>query len=251
MVEVQHLRKIYKRPEVVAVDDVSLRVEAGTCFGLLGPNGAGKSTTLEIMQGIRAPTSGEVRLFGLEFASRSRAIRSRIGGVLQENHLYAKSKVREAFELYASFYASPLPIERVIADLDLGGLEERYVSDLSGGQRQRVFLGTALVGDPDLIFLDEPTTGLDPSTRQDFWRIISALKARGKSVVLTTHYMEESEVLCDDLVIIDKGRVIESGSPEAIIDRVMHGKELPVAPRRATLNDVFLTLTGRSLEAFK
>jgi ABC-2 type transport system ATP-binding protein len=236
---------------VVAVDDVSFAVERGSCFGLLGPNGAGKSTTLEIIQGVRAPTAGEVRVFGMRFADAPRAIRSRIGGILQENHLYDRLTVREAFELFASLYENPLPVERVEADLGLQGLGSRPLKNLSGGQRQRVFLGTALVGNPDLVFLDEPTTGLDPATRQDFWGIIAGLKKEGKSVVLTTHYMEEAEVLCDDLVIVDEGRVIERGTPDQIIERVMRGRELPPQPRRATLNDVFLTLTGRALEAVK
>jgi ABC-2 type transport system ATP-binding protein len=174
-----------------------------------------------------------------------------MGGVLQENHLYAKTKVREALELFASFYPAPRDIPSLLEELDLAPLAERFVKDLSGGQRQRVFLATALVGDPDLVFLDEPTTGLDPSTRQDFWRIVSNLKSRGKSIVLTTHYMEEAEALCDSLVIVDAGRVIEGGTPEAIIERVMKGRELPAAVRTATLNDVFLTLTGRGLEAFR
>ncbi|MCA2960315.1 MAG: ABC transporter ATP-binding protein [Silvanigrellales bacterium] len=250
-VEVTHLRKVYRKPEVVAVDDVSFCVDVGSCFGLLGPNGAGKSTTLEIIQGLKRPTSGEVRIFGLEFAREGRHIRSRMGGVLQENQLYAKTKVREALELFASFYPAPRDIPSLLEELDLAPLAERFVKDLSGGQRQRVFLATALVGDPDLVFLDEPTTGLDPSTRQDFWRIVSNLKSRGKSIVLTTHYMEEAEALCDSLVIVDAGRVIEGGTPEAIIERVMKGRELPAAVRTATLNDVFLTLTGRGLEAFR
>lgn len=250
-VEVTHLRKVYRKPQVVAVDDVSFRVEAGSCFGLLGPNGAGKSTTLEIIQGLKAPTSGSVRIFGLEFSKAGRHIRSRMGGVLQENHLYAKTKVREALELFASFYSSPRGIDSLLEELALAPLASRYVKDLSGGQRQRVFLATALVGDPDLLFLDEPTTGLDPSTRQDFWRIVANLKARGKSIVLTTHYMEEAEALCDSLVIVDGGRVIESGTPDEIVERVMKGHELPATPRKATLNDVFLTLTGRGLEAFR
>lgn len=250
-VDVSAMRKVYGKPgksAVVALENVSFHVPMGACFGLLGPNGAGKSTTLEIIQGVRKPTSGSVRLFGLDFGTHARSIRSRVGGVLQENNMYEKIRVREAMELFASFYAEPLPVGDILRSLDLAPQSERFLKDLSGGQRQRVFLGTALIGNPDLIFLDEPTTGLDPATRQDFWRIISGLKRQGKTVVLTTHYMEEAETLCDALVIIDQGRIIEQGSPEEIVERVMRGKEIPVRPRKATLNDVFLTLTGRSLE---
>lgn len=247
VIEATGLKKTYRRGQIEAVRGIDLKVHRGSCFGLLGPNGAGKSTTLEMLQGILPATAGELRVFGLEYGTGSKAIRKRMGGILQENKLYGKLKVREALELFQSFYDTPLEIEEVLSSLALEEISERYLKNLSGGQRQRVFLGTVLVGDPELVFLDEPTTGLDPSTRQDFWALIQSLKAKGKTLVLTTHYMDEAEVLCDDLAVIDQGRIIEQGSPEELIERVMRGKEIPQRPRRATLNDVFLTLTGRAL----
>ncbi len=249
IIEVQDLHKTYRKGNIQAVKGISFQVKAGTCFGILGPNGAGKSTTLEIMQGLNAPTSGKVKIFGMEYGNHEKAIRKRIGGILQENHLYSKLLVCEALELFQSFYENPATIDEILTELELQDLKKRPLRQLSGGQRQRVFIGTALIGNPELVFLDEPTTGLDPSTRQDFWKIMIRLKNRGKTLVLTTHYMEEAEALCDELVIVNQGIVIEKGSPDAIIERVMKGRELPARPRLATLNDVFLTLTGHTLES--
>lgn len=246
VIEVRNLTKTYKG-SIEAVRGLSFSTRRSTCFGLLGPNGAGKSTTLEMLQGILKPTSGDLHIFGKTYANDEHAIRKRVSGLLQENKLYQKLKVFEAVQLFQSFYDHPLSVDHVLGELKLDDLSNRFLKDLSGGQRQRVFLATALVGNPELLFLDEPTTGLDPSARQDFWHIIDSLKKRGMNIVLTTHYMDEAETLCDDLVIIDKGQIIEQGSPLEIIERVMKGREVPERPRRATLNDVFLSLTGRSL----
>jgi ABC-2 type transport system ATP-binding protein len=256
VIEAKELKKSYQsrrgaksssRSSIDAVRGISFAVPQGTCFGLLGPNGAGKSTTMEMLQGILKPTGGELRVFGQEYARGEYAIRRRMGGLLQENKMYDRLKVSEALKLFRSFYQQPLALHDVLNDLGLSEVQDRYLRNLSGGQRQRVFVGTAIIGNPDLIFLDEPTTGLDPSTRQDMWNIVKNLKRQRKTIILTTHYMEEAEILCDQLLIINKGRVIEQGTSDAIIERVMHGYEIETKPRKATLNDVFLKLTGRSL----
>ena len=247
-VEVKGLRKTYRRGAVEAVRGIDLNIPRGVCFGLLGPNGAGKSTTIEILQGLIEPTAGSVRVFGLSYAESEREIRTRIAGVLQESHFYGRTRVRELIELFASLYPEPRPIEDIAQLLKLNEFLDRFIVNLSGGQRQRAFLACALVGEPELIFLDEPTTGLDPSARRDFWEVIGELKRRKKTILLSTHYMEEAEVLADQLAIIDAGVIIEQGTPVEIIERVMRGRDIPARPRRATLDDVFLTLTGRSLE---
>lgn len=247
VIEAVDLKKVYKRHTVEAVKGISFTVKSGICFGILGPNGAGKSTTMEMLQGILKPTSGTLKLFGTTYTQNATAIKSRMGGILQENKLYGKLKVREAIELFQSFYKKPKEVHEVLSILNLQSLSERYLMALSGGQRQRVFIGTVLVGDPDLIFLDEPTTGLDPTTRNEFWSLIRNLKEEKKTIVLTTHYMEEAETLCDELIVVDGGIIIESGSPTQLIERVMSGFVVPEKPRQATLNDVFLKLTGRSL----
>ncbi|MEJ6474890.1 ABC transporter ATP-binding protein [Pseudoalteromonas piscicida] len=247
VIEVKNLRKVYKRTRKVAVDDVSFSVSEGECFGLLGPNGAGKTTTLEILQGLRSATSGEVTLFGLNWKQDETKLRSLMGGVMQHNNLYEKLKVKECVELFASFYPSYTPIDTLLERFNLSEKKEAWLSELSGGQKQRVFLAMAVVGNPKLVFLDEPTTGLDPTSRQEFWHIIKDLKEAGTCVMLTTHYMDEAEFLCDNLAIINSGQIIESGAPSDIINRTF---ETPVIkePRKATLNDVFLKLTGSTME---
>jgi ABC-2 type transport system ATP-binding protein len=248
VIEAKLLTKTYRKGNVEAVRGIDLTVNRGVCFGLLGPNGAGKSTTLEMLQGILEPTSGSLRIFGLDYKTSDRAIRKRVGGILQETEFYGRTRVRELLELFASLYDAAASVDAIASALDLSAVMGTFVQNLSGGQRQRAFLATALVGEPELLFLDEPTTGLDPAARRDFWSVIKSLKARGRTIVLSTHYMEEAEALADDLVIVDSGTIIERGHPNAIIDRVMQGREVPFRPRRATLNDVFLTLTGRPLE---
>ncbi|TMN33154.1 ABC transporter ATP-binding protein [Pseudoalteromonas sp. S2755] len=247
VIEVKNLRKVYKRTRKVAVDDVSFSVSEGECFGLLGPNGAGKTTTLEILQGLRSATSGEVTLFGLNWKQHETKLRGLMGGVMQHNNLYEKLKVKECVELFASFYPSYTPIDTLLERFNLSEKKDAWLSELSGGQKQRVFLAMAVVGQPKLVFLDEPTTGLDPTSRQEFWHIIKDLKEAGTCVMLTTHYMDEAEFLCDNLAIINSGQIIESGAPSDIINRTF---ETPVIkePRKATLNDVFLKLTGSTME---
>jgi ABC-2 type transport system ATP-binding protein len=288
--------------DVVAVNGLDLEVPRGECVGLLGPNGAGKTTTVEILEGIQQPTAGEVRLLGQRWETDAQALRARIGIALQETKFYDRMSIAETLTLFRSFYARGLSVEEAIGLVQLEEKRDAYVMKLSGGQRQRLALATALVADPDILFLDEPTTGLDPQSRRALWDVIEGLKGRGRTVVLTTHYMEEAQVLCDRVVIVDHGRIVAQGTPAQLIaslggDQVIEFEatpdvrpealaELPsfvaahpraaghtlsvrelhvalpallallerggstlrfLSTRQATLDDVFLALTGRSL----
>lgn len=218
-IECTNLRKTYDG-KVEAVRGLSLRIEAGECFGLLGPNGAGKTTTIEILEGLLAPTSGEVRVFGRAWSDHPRQLREWIGISLQETRLTEKLTVRETISLFASFYAEPRTAEAVLEDLQLGEKADTWVAKLSGGQKQRLAVATALVGNPRILFLDEPTTGLDPQSRRQLWEIIRRFQKTGGTVLLTTHYMDEAERLCDRLAIVDYGRIIAEGTPAELIDRL-------------------------------
>jgi len=218
-VECADLRKTYDG-KVEAVRGVSLRIEAGQCFGLLGPNGAGKTTTIEILEGLLAPTSGEVRIFGHTWNDNPRQLREWIGISLQETRLSEKLSVRETIELFASFYSEPCPAAEVLEDLELTEKADAWVGKLSGGQKQRLAVATALVGNPRILFLDEPTTGLDPQSRRQLWEIVRVFQKKGGTVLLTTHYMDEAERLCDRLAIVDHGQIIAEGTPSDLIDRL-------------------------------
>jgi ABC-2 type transport system ATP-binding protein len=212
---VANLRKTYK--DVVAVDGIDLHVPAGQCFGLLGPNGAGKTTTIEICEGLTEPDSGEVEVLGLRWASHAQALRQRLGIQLQDTQLSDKLTVFETLQLFRSFFdRGPAP-EEVIALVQLEEKRAARVVALSGGQKQRLALACALVGDPDLLFLDEPTTGLDPQARRQLWDLIEEFKQAGRTILLTTHYMDEAERLCDELAIMDHGKVIARGTPGALV----------------------------------
>ncbi|HEV7991791.1 MAG TPA: ABC transporter ATP-binding protein [Gemmatimonadaceae bacterium] len=209
------LRKRYA--DVVAVDGLDLTVSAGECFGLLGPNGAGKTTTIEICEGLTAADEGIVEVLGRRWDEDEHALRERLGIQLQETQLAEKLTVEETVRLFRSFYARGRGVDEVIDLVQLGEKRGARVGKLSGGQKQRLALACAMVGDPELIFLDEPTTGLDPQSRRQLWDLIVELKESGRSIVLTTHYMDEAERLCDQVAIVDHGRVIALGSPRELI----------------------------------
>jgi len=218
-IECTSLRKTYDG-KVEAVRGLSLRIEAGECFGLLGPNGAGKTTTIEILEGLLEPTSGEVRIFGHTWNDNSRQLREWIGISLQETRLSEKLNVRETIELFASFYSEPRPAADILEELQLTEKSDAWVGKLSGGQKQRLAVATALVGNPRILFLDEPTTGLDPQSRRQLWDIVRVFQRKGGTVLLTTHYMDEAERLCDRLAIVDHGEIIAEGTPSDLIDRL-------------------------------
>jgi ABC-2 type transport system ATP-binding protein len=203
--------------DVVAVAGLDLDVWRGECFGLLGPNGAGKTTTLEILEGLTVPDAGEVEVLGCTWAKGGNALRQRLGLALQETQLSPKLTVIETLRLFRSFYLRGRAPEQVLALLELDEKRDAPVGKLSGGQKQRLAVACALVGDPELLFLDEPTTGLDPQSRLQLWEQVSEFRARGGTVALTTHYMEEAERLCDRVAIIDHGRVIALGTPGELI----------------------------------
>jgi len=287
---------------LAAVDGVTFEVYRGEVFGLLGPNGAGKTTTVEMLEGLRMPDGGTLEVLGIDVAAHPDDLKERIGVTLQTAELYPKLTVVEVLDLFRSFYRRSLPTEELIDFLDLGERRNGRTKELSGGQRQRLAVALALVNDPEVIFLDEPTTGLDPAARRSLWDLIEKLKGQGKTILLTTHYMEEAEVLCDRLAIMDHGKLIEMGTisevvsrrfkeravqfdrveglddarlaamtavssvkhddgevllytsdvPATISDLLAATEELKVEAhnltvRRATLEDVFLVLTGRAL----
>jgi ABC-2 type transport system ATP-binding protein len=238
VIRVTDLKKYYG--EVRAVDGVSFEVRPGEIFGLLGPNGAGKTTTVEILEGLREPDNGEVRVLGLDVAKNADALKPRIGVSLQTAAMYPKLTVVELIDLFRSFYPKSRPTDELIESLGLGERRGAQSKDLSGGQRQRLAVALALVNDPELVFLDEPTTGLDPAARRALWTLVEDLKASGTSVLLTTHYMEEAEILCDRIAIMDHGKVLEMGTVEELVSN--HFKE------RAVRFDSDATLDAALLE---
>jgi ABC-2 type transport system ATP-binding protein len=213
LLEVQDLVKTYP-PATTAVDGVSLTVPEGMCFGLLGPNGAGKTTTIEIMEGILNPTSGEVRYRGAPLGQR---FKEEAGILFQKTALQDFLTVRQSLAMFRGLYDKGLDVDEIIKLTALEKLESRDNRKLSGGQLQRLLLAIALVNDPELLFLDEPTTGLDPQARRNFWELIQSIKARNKTIILTTHYMEEAELLCDEIAIMDKGKIIAQGPPRRLL----------------------------------
>lgn len=212
VLEARDLIKQY--PRVCAVAGVSFQVQKGICFGLLGPNGAGKSTTIEMLEGLLTPSSGEVLFHGAPLGTR---YRERIGIQFQSTSLQEHLTARENLKFFSALYPRHRPLPELIELCRLEEFLDRDANKLSGGQRQRLLLAIALVNDPEVLFLDEPTTGLDPQARRNFWELVQGAKAQGKTIVLTTHYMEEAHLLCDELLIMDHGRIIASGSPRALL----------------------------------
>ena len=227
---VRGLRKRYA--DVVAVDGLDLEIRTGECFGLLGPNGAGKTTTIEICEGLTTPDEGEVLVLGRRWGEHDRELRARLGISLQETQFSEKLTVEETVRLFRSFYRRGPRVDEVIATVQLQEKRGSRVGQLSGGQRQRLALACALVGDPDLLFLDEPTTGLDPQSRRQLWELIERFKADGRGILLTTHYMEEAERLCDRVAIVDHGRIIALGTPRELVASLSaeHVVEFAVGP---------------------
>jgi ABC-2 type transport system ATP-binding protein len=289
---------VKKYGDVTAVDGLDLEVPRGECFGLLGPNGAGKTTTVEILEGLNDPTAGSVEVLGLRWADSERALRERIGLSLQETHFPERLTVREVLRLFRSFFSSGRGVDEVIDLVSLREKADTWTEKLSGGQRQRLAVAVGLVGDPEVLFLDEPTTGLDPQSRRQLWDIITGFRAEERTVLLTTHYMDEAERLCNRVAVVDRGKVIALGTPKELIDSLggpeivevrttSTAPEVPALPgvhahkataaghlftveqlhvalpeilrvlepsgienlitRRATLEDVFVHLTGRRL----
>jgi ABC-2 type transport system ATP-binding protein len=300
VIRVDDLRKAYG--ETRAVDGVTFAVRAGTVFGLLGPNGAGKTTTVEVLEGLRTPDGGRVQVLGVDVVAHPDELKARIGVSLQTAALYPKLTVVEVLDLFRGFYGHGRPSGELVELMDLGEKRSTRTQDLSGGQRQRLSVALALVNDPELVFLDEPTTGMDPAARRALWDIVLGLKAEGRTVLLTTHYMEEAEILCDRIAIMDHGHILEEGTVEELVSRrfkeravrfdtiegftdtrlaampgvssvkhedgdvLLYTRDVPatigavldaaeslgvepanLAVRRATLEDVFLDLTGRAL----
>jgi len=243
---VRGLRKSYG--DVTAVDGLDLEIAAGECFGLLGPNGAGKTTTIEICEGLLERDAGDVVLLGMTWERNADALRERLGIQLQDTQLSEKLTVTETLQLFRSFYDRGREVRDVIDLVQLDEKKGARVGTLSGGQKQRLAIACAMVGDPELLFLDEPTTGLDPQSRRQLWGLIEEFKSTGRTILLTTHYMDEAEKLCNRVAIVDHGHIIAQGSPHELIDSI--GSAIPAPPPRATsttLEDVFVALTGRTL----
>ena len=232
---VQNLRKAYK--DVVAVNGLDLEVRAGECFGLLGPNGAGKTTTIEICEGLTDADAGLVELLGLRWPRDAAELRQRLGIQLQETQLSEKLTVYETVRLFRSFFRQGPPPAEVIAMVQLEEKQDSRVGGLSGGQKQRLALACALVGNPDFLFLDEPTTGLDPQARRQLWDLIGVFQSGGRSILLTTHYMEEAERLCDRVAIIDEGRIVALGTPHELQARVFGQSSIEIACEQPLPND--------------
>ena len=238
-------RDLVKRyGKVTAVDGLGLEVESGECFGLLGPNGAGKTTTVEILEGLLEPDAGEVEVLGESWRGRRGALRERLGIQLQDTRLGEKLSVIETLTLFRSFYTRGLDPQEVLTLVDLGEKRDAWVRKLSGGQLQRLSLACALISDPEVLFLDEPTTGLDPQARLNIWEIVSSFRARGRTVLLTTHYMEEAERLCDRVAIVDHGRVIAEGTPAALVGSLGAAQVVEFEAAKALDAEPLATLAG-------
>ena len=246
VIEVRDLVKQYGT--LTAVDGISFDVQRGEVFGILGPNGAGKTTTLEMIEGLKHPTAGTIHVDGKDVARQTDAVKHVIGVQLQASTFFDGLSLCEIIDLFAAMYGRAVNAMDLLADVELQEKAASQVKELSGGQKQRFSIAVALVNEPVVLFLDEPTTGLDPQARRHLWNLVQKIKARGTTVVLTTHYMDEAEVLCDRVAIVDQGRIIAIDSPRALIRSLLDdGFSKPIVQEQANMEDVFLHLTGHSL----
>jgi len=246
MIEVNDLTKVYG--DKLAVNGISFSVKKGEIFGILGPNGAGKTTTLEMMETLRPIDGGSVKIDGIDVAERPYVIKRLIGVQPQSPAFQDKTKLKEIIEMFAAAYGEKVDVMDFLRDVDLEEKANSYVEDLSGGQKQRLSITTALVHGPKVFFLDEPTTGLDPQARRHLWDLIKKIRDRGISVIMTTHYMDEAEILCDRIAIMDSGKIIAIDSPKNLIKQLLkRGFKKSEKIEQANLEDVFIDLTGREL----
>ncbi|OGY21629.1 MAG: ABC transporter ATP-binding protein [Candidatus Woykebacteria bacterium GWB1_45_5] len=246
VIKVENLAKTYE--DTVAVDNISFEVGEGEIFGLLGPNGAGKTTTLEIIETLRQPSSGKIEVDGLDIVHHSWEIKSRIGVQLQEAGFYPDLTLVELLKMFGGLYQVRVNPIAVLRRFSLEEKKKSFWQKLSGGQKQRFSIATTLIHDPKIIFLDEPTTGLDPQARVNLWDEIRKMHKEGRTIVLTTHYMQEAEELCDRVAVMDQGKIIKIGTPHDLIEELLaSGFKRDQEVKKATLEDVFLHLTGRHL----
>lgn len=246
IISVQNLVKKYK--DFIAVDDISFSVEQGEIFGILGPNGAGKTTTLEIMETLKPLTSGKVLIDNLDVTKHSWEVKRRIGVQLQSSAFYPELRLTELLDMFAAMYDVQINPMEMLREVELEDKAKNYVKQLSGGQKQRFSIASTLINQPKVIFLDEPTTGLDPQARIHLWEMVRKINRAGVTIVLTTHYMDEAEQLCDRLAVMDHGKILKIGTPKTFIkDLLATGFKKEVKPEPANLEDVFLNLTGRQL----
>jgi ABC-2 type transport system ATP-binding protein len=246
IIQVQDLRKSYG--DLKAVDGISFGVSAGEVFGILGPNGAGKTTTVEILEGMRAPDSGIAVVNGIDVQKDPRAVKKIIGIQLQSSAFFDRLSLVEILDVMASLYHRQIDALVLLRDVELDDRADALFKELSGGQKQRFSVASTLVNDPILLFLDEPTTGLDPQARRHMWELVQRFKSEGRTVLLTTHYMEEAEELCDRVAIMDHGKIVAMDRPAALVDSLLsRGFQKERTENLANLEDVFLNLTGRAL----
>jgi len=240
------IRKTYE--DIIAVDGISFEVRRGEVFGMLGPNGAGKTTTVEILEGMRDADSGEAIINGINVMDDPVRVKAIIGVQLQQNAFFDNLKLSEIVDLYGKLYAADIDPVEVLSRVGLSDRKKAKYTELSGGQKQRLSIAVALVNDPVVLFLDEPTTGLDPQARRQLWALIQQIRANGSTIFMTTHYMEEAEELCDRIAVVEDGRIVALDTPDNLIDQLLAtGFKSKKRVREATLDDVFLNLTGRDL----
>ncbi len=246
ILKVKNLKKVYD--DKVAVDGISFEVKKGEIFGILGPNGAGKTTTLEMIETIRPIDGGTIILDGIDVTKRPNEIKRIIGVQPQTPAFQDKQKLTEIIELFAAAYGERVNAREFLDDVQLGEKANSYAEKLSGGQRQRLSIATALVHNPKVFFLDEPTTGLDPQARRNLWELIQEIRGRGVTVILTTHYLDEAELLCDRVAIMDNGKIIALDTPKKLVKQLLdRGFKKEVTVEQANLDDVFIDLTGKAL----